>query len=418
LASILPQVTKYMSIIMFLYIVYELIKNMYKAYNDTLSYKKINRSSGKSKIKTFLIIFCVAIISRYVLYFFVYLFVYNPANNVSFFDAMSQMLLRSDAPHYIDIMRDFYVTEGNARYFIVFLPFYPAVVSAVNILFNDLVFSAYLVSDICFGIACCFIYELAFPYIGQKAAKHSVILLMLFPVSFFFGGAFTESMFLMLCAIFFYLLDRNKYLGAACAGFFAALTRNVGFLLAVPLIIKLFYDIRPFESKKYGKFIKYACYSLIIASGMGVYLLINKLVYDNPFQFLIYANEHWSQGIGFFPDSISYLTYRAVTDIPFYKYYLFIPELIIIFFVLFTLMYGGKYLSPHYFIYVVFYFYLTMSATWLLSAPRYLMVLFPLYFIWGKMAAESRKACALLYFFFGSALIFMTAAFAMGCPIY
>lgn len=401
---------------MFLYIIYELFRNFYNSSKDGYINTKIKKTS--TRFRTFLIIFVSAIVTRYVLYYIIYFFVFNPINPSTFLDALEQMLLRSDAPHYIDIMRDFYVTEGDARFFIVFLPLYPAVTSIVNVLFDNLIFSAYLVSDVCFGIACYFIYELAVANVGKKAAKHAVVLLMLFPVSFFYGGAFTESMFLMLCAVFFYLLDRNKYFGAACIGFFAALTRNVGFLLAVPLIIKLIYDIRPFSTKRYNEFIKYACYSFIIISGTLIYLLINKIVYDNAFQFLVYAKEHWSQGLGFFPDSISYLTYRAVTDLPVYKYNLFIPELISIFLALATLMYGGKYLKPHYFSYAVCYFGITIGAKWLLSAPRYLMVLIPLYFIWGKIAAENQKACIAFYLFFGGALIYMTAAFSLGYPIY
>jgi len=416
--GILPEITKYFSLIMFAYIVYELCRQIYFASKDE-KYCKIKGNRRKeNSISTFLIIFSIAVLSRYLLYFIIYIAVYNPVQPASFPDALKEMLLRSDAPHYIDIARDFYVTQGDARYFIVFLPLYPVMVNIVNMFFGNLVLSAYVLSDICFGIACYFIYELAIPHIGAKGAKQAVILLLLFPVSFFFGGAFTESMFLMFCAIFFYLLDKKKYFGAVCIGFFAALTRNVGFLLAVPYIVKVFFDIRPFANKNYKKFFWYASYSLLIFLGMGVYILINKLVSDNAFQFLVYAKEHWSQGIGFFPDTVRLLTYRTFTDPPEYMYTLFLPEIISIFFALGVLVYGGRYLKPHYLAFAICYFAVTIGATWLLSAPRYLMVLIPLYLILGKVAAENKTARVSLYLFFGATLLYMTAAFSLGYYIY
>lgn len=415
----MPYLTKYLSLILFICIVLVFIRQMYEYINQKRHYtKSIEFINTENRFKNFIIIFAIAVISRYVLYFIIYLLVYNPLVNTSFADALSGMLLRSDAPHYIDIAKDFYVTSGDARYFIVFLPLYPVIVSALNYFIGNYILSAYLISDVCLGIACYFLYEVARPYIGSKGAKHSVYLLLLFPVSFFLGGAFTESMFIMLCAIFFYLIDRDRYFPAAIIGFFAALTRNVGFLLVVPYLVKLYFDLKPGKVRGYKTYFKYASFSLLIVLGMGVYILINKLVTGNAFQFLVYAKEHWSQGLGFFSDSISILTYRAIIDAPEVSYTLFIPELISIFFALFVLLFGGKHLKPHYFAYAICYFAITMGATWLLSAPRYLMALLPIYIILGKVAAENKKACIAIYIFFSAALLYMTAAFSLGYYIY
>jgi len=59
-----------------------------------------------------------------------------------------------------------------------------------------------------------------------------------------------------------------------------------------------------------------------------------------------------------------------------------------------------------------------MGATWLLSAPRYLMALLPLYIILGKVAAENKKECIAIYIVFSAALLYMTAAFSLGYYIY
>ena len=415
--EIIPIIAKWLSLAMFIFIAFILCKQLYENYkgNDlqTIKNKKI-----KKPILTFFLIFFVAIISRYLLYFIIYIFIYNPVEPSSFFDAINRMFMRSDAPHYIDIAKDFYVTSGDERFYIVFLPLYPFIINIVNVFINNYVFSAYLVSDICLGVGSYFLYLLAIPYIGEKGAKHSVLLFLLFPVSFFLGGAFTESMFIMLTAIFFYFLDKKRYFFAACIGFLAALTRNIGFLFIIPLIIKAFIDLKPYVTKKYNKFFWYSSYSLIILFGTGIYLLINELVTGNAFQFLVYAKEHWSQSIGFFPDSVSMLTMRIFADIPEYVYTLFLPEVISIFFVLAILCYGAKYLKPHYLAFTLVYFAVTIGATWLLSAPRYLMALLPIYIILGKIASEHKVAGITLYVFFSAALLYMTAAFSLGYYIY
>lgn len=417
LFEIIAGTSKYASMIMFVGIIYIFVKQLYKNYNDkSLSAIDYNYEGS---VKTFFGIFFVAIISRFVLYYIMYLVAIDPVDPTGFFETIgNSVALQADAGWYHEIVENFYVTKEYYKYAIVFMPLYPLTVRAVNVLFNNSIFSMFFVSDVCLGIACYFLYELAKPHIGKRGAKHAVILMLLYPVSFFLGLGFSESMFIMLCAIFFYLLDRDKYLAATCVGYFGALTRNVGILLVVPYIIKLFFDLRPLENKQYKQFIKNALYCLITIMGTMTYLIINKIIYGHAFQFMAFAKENWQQSLGCFWNSISSITYLALSPSSTDFITLYLPQLVMIFFTLAVLLYGGKYLEPHYFAFSICYFLVTIGAANLMSAPRYLMALIPVYLIIGKIASEDKKTAFLIYLFFISALIIMTTAYALEYKIF
>jgi hypothetical protein len=63
--------------------------------------------------------------------------------------------------------------------------------------------------------------------------------LVLMPTAFVFQAALTESLFLCLVLACFYYAESRRWLLAGVLGFFAALTRSIGFLLAIPLGILL-----------------------------------------------------------------------------------------------------------------------------------------------------------------------------------
>jgi membrane protein YdbS with pleckstrin-like domain len=59
---------------------------------------------------------------------------------------------------------------------------------------------------------------------------------MLFPTGFILSGLFTEATFLALALMCFYFARKGNWLAVGIAGFFLALSRTVGVLVAVPLL--------------------------------------------------------------------------------------------------------------------------------------------------------------------------------------
>ena len=73
----------------------------------------------------------------------------------------------------------------------------------------------------------------------DRAARRFVRYLVLLPTAFLFHAALTESLFLCLTLATFYYAEKRRWLLVGVVGFFLALSRSVGFLVAVPLALVL-----------------------------------------------------------------------------------------------------------------------------------------------------------------------------------
>jgi hypothetical protein len=120
---------------------------------------------------------------------------------------------------------------------------------------------------------------------------------------------------------------------------------------------------------------------LLVPLGFAAYLLINQQVAGNPFQFLIYQSEHWHQNLGMFFNTAAYQTDYAIGTIhdnPHNFWGLWLPNLLASFGALILMILAGQKLRGSWMVWFVPYYFIAIGATWLLSAPRYLLVFFPL----------------------------------------
>lgn len=121
---------------------------------------------------------------------------------------------------------------------------------------------------------------------------------------------------------------------------------------------------------------------LLIPLGFAAYLRINYVETGDPFTFMTYQKEHWFQEPGWFFDSVRYQLNYLVGYWKNGKYTLAmglsIPNLLAQFSALALMTATTRKQRPSYLLYFLAYFVVTMGVTWLLSAPRYLLVLFPL----------------------------------------
>ena len=120
----------------------------------------------------------------------------------------------------------------------------------------------------------------------------------------------------------------------------------------------------------------------LIPAGFFAYCMVCKSVSGNPFQWMIYQREHWHQQLGFFFHTAAYQTQNAIRtagerDMPLFMG-LWLPNLICSFGALGIFDASVRRLRPSYGAYFLAYFFIAIGATWLLSAPRYLLTLFPI----------------------------------------
>ena len=292
-----------------------------------------------------------------------------------------------DSRHYLDIARDGYIAAGDPDRVVqlVFLPGYPLAVRAVMLLVPSDICAGLLTSALCFAGAGCVVYRLLRLDLPHRDAVRALRFLTLAPGCFFFAAPMSESLFLLLTAAALYLARTHRpVLGGLC-GAYAAFTRSLGLLLLVPL-------------------------------GFAAYCCINRRVSGNPFQFLIYQREHWNQRTGLFFSTAAYQTDYLLRCLHSGNWRdalgLWLPNLIACFSALILLAKAAPRLRASQTAWFLAYYIIAVGATWLLSAPRYLLVLLPVPLALAQ-CAQKRTANIALTALSALAALGYLAAFAL-----
>lgn len=92
-----------------------------------------------------------------------------------------------------------------------------------------------IVSNVSFFFGLVYLYRLIRVDYPEKIAKRAIWLLVLFPTAYYFSAVYTESLFLLLTVAAIYYGRTDRWGRAAIVGALAALTRNTGFLILIPL---------------------------------------------------------------------------------------------------------------------------------------------------------------------------------------
>jgi hypothetical protein len=93
----------------------------------------------------------------------------------------------------------------------------------------------YLISNIAFLGALVIVYRLVTMDFSAAVARRTLWALALFPTAFFFSAVYTESLFLLLAVATLYAARRGEWWLAGVIGIAAAMTRNSGVMLLAPM---------------------------------------------------------------------------------------------------------------------------------------------------------------------------------------
>lgn len=95
----------------------------------------------------------------------------------------------------------------------------------------------YIVSHLAFLGALIVAYKLIRMDFNGRVARWTLVALAVFPTAFFFSAIYTESLFFFLAVTTLWAARRNDWILAGIMGFFAALTRSAGIMLLAPLAV-------------------------------------------------------------------------------------------------------------------------------------------------------------------------------------
>ncbi len=158
---------------------------------------------------------------------------------------VANLQARWDAGWYFRIAANGYETwtpDPSVQQDIVFFPAFPLLLGFIMRLFGGtttaLLAGSTAVVLVAFFWALTYVFRLARDLLGNAdAATHTLWFLAAYPFAFFFGAAYTESIYLLGVTGAFFHFRRRELVAAAAWGLLVGLTRPNGCFLSIPLAI-------------------------------------------------------------------------------------------------------------------------------------------------------------------------------------
>ena len=199
---------------------------------------------------------------------------------------------RWDSGWYASIIQHGYtLTPGENS--IAFFPLFPMLVRiAVGPFSIHWMFVAgVIVTNAALFFALIAVWLYAESYGGRPLARRVLFLLAIFPASFFFSVAYSESVFLLVVAWSLWMLRRGRFAGAGVAGFFAALARPPGLYVGIPFVIEAWQQ----RGSTWPDLARKLSWILLLPAGLSTFMIYLWWKFGDPFLFLT-AQGAWNHG--------------------------------------------------------------------------------------------------------------------------
>jgi Mannosyltransferase (PIG-V) len=303
-----------------------------------------------------------------------------------------------------------YTTVAHQGYtdphYAAFFPFWPLLIHILGAPFGGSLDAYYIVgllmANVFFFLAMVLFHQLISREFDPTIAKAALLYLAFYPYAIFFFAGYTESLFLLLALGIFLLLRSRKmryWWLAGLLGFLATMTRSTGLVLMVPIFVvalQRYWLGAQFQLTSWWQKLHSLAPMLVVPLGLGTYMAYLGVTKGNP---LLYSSveSEWHRHfelpwVGLVreisqiyhpsaPHSASNFLDLAFTLIP-----------------LIILVVGWKRLPLHYTLFGVAVAVFSLSFPSLtqeplISVPRYMVVIFPMFIIfalWSKFPRFDR----------------------------
>jgi hypothetical protein len=314
-----------------------------------------------------------------------------------------------DGVHYLTIASQGYLFED---YIQAFFPLYPAILirslhefTGINPLLLGL-----MISNVAF-LAFLFVWKRFITKLyGDRVAWCSLIALLIFPTSFFFGALYTESLFLLFVMLAFQAAYSKHWYQAALWTALASGTRVTGVLL-VPAILTEMWVQKEWNWKNVFKV-------LLGTSGLLAYMAFLQNNFKDP---LLFSHVQAAFGAGRDSKLILYpqVLFRSIkillTARPFdWKYFAYVQEFIAGAGGLIALAFAAKKVRASFSVFALLSFLLPTLTGTFSSMPRYLLTCFPLFILIGWFAQKHPRRMILWWIVSAVLLVINTLLFIQG----
>lgn len=286
--------------------------------------------------------------------------------------------LNFDGRNYLEISLHGYHLDTQGRNLGAFFPLYPLAIHYGSIVTTlNPVYVGLGISFVSALLCVLLFYSLLRGESGEKNALRAVVFLLAFPTSFFLISFYSESMYLLLTLLSFWLISKKRYYGSAIIGALASAARFFGLSVAVVL----FYEaVKKFNSSK-----KISLAFLIAPLGFCIYFVYSAIKNGNAFA-LTSSYQAWDRSLSLLnPVTIYIRSFMnviggrlAVYDSAF-VYPIIVVEFLALIFITYMVFYTFKKMKDTYWVYLAFSFLIMLFIAYPSSLPRYLLPIFPIY---------------------------------------
>jgi hypothetical protein len=307
-----------------------------------------------------------------------------------------------DALHYISIAATGYTALPGQQVMINFMPLFPFLIRLGMGLGLSGLMSAILIANLSSFFGLLVFYRLAALEFNPAEARTALLALAVFPTAYFFNAPYSEGPFLLFAAGAFLAARQNKWAWAGLLGGLASLTRYMGVLLFPALVMDFW--LRRKQMKGTQKMI----WLLLIPGLFSIYLWINQRTYGNPFAFVHFQHVMFARDLAWPWTGV----WNIVRSLRFFAannqgMTTQVFELAAALFFLVGSIWAARDLRAPYAIFVAGSALISISNTYLIGTPRYLLSAFPLFFLLRRIGRHPNAALAL--FFLSSTLLVLCA---------
>ena len=207
---------------------------------------------NKKELKQLFIIF---LISRFFLIIFLII-----EKNLS-------ILTLYDGEHYINIAENGYVTPMLYAFF----PLYPLLIRFFHIIIPSYKIVGSLISNISSFLSLIILFN-----ITKKDNKFNLICFLLSPILAYTSIVYTESLFMLLTLLGYYLYKKDKYFLSSIVVGLAILTRNSGIILWGAIGLDMLYRLFKKKDIKIKDIFIFGMISICIGASYPIYLYIKE----------------------------------------------------------------------------------------------------------------------------------------------
>ena len=147
---------------------------------------------------------------------------------------------RWDAEWYRTIAREGYVYYPGVQSSVAFWPTYPVVVRLLSWAFPTIYITGTVVTVLSGATAVVLLRKWAKVFVSNSVAITAVVLLCVFPYSWYlYGVVYSDALFIATAIGAFYLVERDRYFWAGIVGILATAGRPAGLVVALALVLRV-----------------------------------------------------------------------------------------------------------------------------------------------------------------------------------